>query len=160
MSERSCFEEFLEKELDNVYRFAYTYMRSRADAEDVVNTSVVKALSGLSSLRNEKAVKCWFYKIIANTAMTELRKNARCVAMQDSVLDGAAREDDHSVMNFESMIRTLPEDMKAIIVMKFCDGLTFSETARVLSVNENTVKTRFYAAMRRLRAENEELKGV
>ena len=75
--------------------------------------------------------------------------------MSDDALN-VAREDDHSAMNFESMIKSLPEDMKAIVVMKFCDGLTFSEAARVLAMNENTVKTKFYAAMRRLKAERED----
>ena len=155
MNGRRCLEEFLERELDNAYRFAYTYMRSATDAEDVVNTSVVKALANISSLRDDNAVKCWFYKIIANTAMTELRRSSRCIAVSDDALN-AAREDDHSAMNFESMIKSLPEDMKAIVVMKFCDGLTFSEAARVLAMNENTVKTKFYAAMRRLKADRED----
>lgn len=153
LNKRICFEKFIEKEIDNAYRFAYTYMRSRTEAEDVVNTSVVKALSALGSLRSESAVKCWFYKIIANTAMTELKRNSRCVAVCEEEMPDLSCEDDYSAMNFESMIKALPEDMKAIVVMRFCDGLTFSEAARVLEMNENTVKTKFYAAMKRLRSE-------
>lgn len=149
-------ECFLEENLDSIYRFAYTYMRNREDAEDVVSDSVVKALRFASKLKNEESIKCWVYSIVANTALTALKKNGRMIATEPEKMDINFSEDDYSYVNFESMIDCLDGNYKAIIVMKFCDDLTFSDIAKVLNVNENTVKTRYYAALKKLREENME----
>ena len=52
MRKKKQLERFLEENLDGVYRFAYTYMRNREDAEDVVNDSVIKALKAVGKIRN------------------------------------------------------------------------------------------------------------
>lgn len=155
MKKRKILESFLEENLDAVYRFAYTYMRSREEAEDVVNESVVKALRMLDKLKKESSVKCWFYSIVANTALSSLRSRGRCVNVDFDELDTHNTEDDHSMLNFESMINSLDEQSKAIVVMKCCDEMTFSQISSVLKINENTVKTRFYAAVKKLRREVE-----
>ena len=154
MSKRKCLENFLCSNLDGVYRFAYTYMRNREDAEDIVNDSVVKALANISKLKNEEAVRCWFYSIVANTALSALRKRGRLVCSPADELVLPSSEDDHSMLNFESMINTLGEEIKAIVVMKCCDDMTFAEISKVLGINENTVKTRFYKAVKGLKNES------
>ena len=154
MKKRKRLEKFLEENLDNVYRFAYTYMRRREDAEDVVSESVVKALKGLDKLKDDNAVRSWFYSIVSNTALSALRSRGRCTC-DEAELDTLQTEDDHSMLNFESMIKILDEQSKAIIVMKCCDGMTFSEIGGVLRMNENTVKTRFYTALKRLKNDEE-----
>lgn len=153
MRTRKQLELFLEENLDSVYRFAYTYMRNKEDAEDVVSESVVKALRFSSKIKSEDSIKCWFYSIVANTALTNLKKNGRMIATEPEKMDVNYSEDDYSKMNFESMINSLDENSKAIIVMKCCDDLTFVDIARVLNQNENTVKTRYYAALKKLREE-------
>ena len=70
MRKRKRLEKFLEENLDSIYRFAYTYMRNRENAEDVVSDSVVKALKAVGNLKNEDSMKCWFYSIVANTALS------------------------------------------------------------------------------------------
>lgn len=155
MRRLKCFEEFLEIELDNVYRFAYTYMRSREDAEDVVSESVIKALKAIDKIKKEESVKCWFYSIVAHTALSELRKRGRCISADTDEMAGFSTEDDYSQLNFESMINTFDEDTKAIIVMKCCDDMTFGEISNVLGINQNTVKTRYYAAVKALKGEVE-----
>ena len=51
---RKQFESFLENNLDSAYRFAYSYVGNREDAEDAVSESVVKALKALGGLKNGK----------------------------------------------------------------------------------------------------------
>ena len=153
MRKRKALERFLEENLDGIYRFAYTYMRNRADAEDVVSDSVVKALKAVSRLKNEDSIKCWFYSIVANTALTDLKKKGRCIVLETEKLERGFTADDYSQLNFESMINNLEENLKAVIVLKCCDDLTFAEIGRVLDISENTAKTRFYTGIKRLRRE-------
>ena len=154
LNKTKCFEHFINEKIDSIYRFAYTYMRSREDAEDVVNESVVKALKGIGGLKDEEAIKCWFYRIVANTAVSELRKRGRMIG-GDDLFDDVGREDDYSKLNFESMIASLSEDTKAVVVLKCCDNMSFREISEVLAINENTVKTRFYTAVKKLKEDTE-----
>ena len=153
MRKRKQLEQFLEENLDGVYRFAYTYMRNKADAEDVVSDSVVKALKSVDRIKNEDSIKCWFYSRVANTALTALKKNGRCIAIEPERIDRGFKEDDYSNLNFESMINTLEENLNAVIILKCCDDLTFAEIGRVLDISENTSKTRFYTGVKKLRRE-------
>lgn len=153
MRKRKCLEKFLEENLDNIYRFAYTYMRNRENAEDVVSDSVVKALKASNRIKDEKSIKCYVYAIVANTALTALKKNNRYICLEPEKMEINFTEDDYSNLNFESMINRLDEHSKAVVVLKCCDDLTFEEIARVLNINENTAKTRFYSAIKKLRRE-------
>lgn len=151
MRKRKRLEKFLEDNLDSIYRFAYTYMRNRENAEDVVSDSVVKALKAVENLKNEDSVKCWFYSIVANTALSALKKNGRTICVEK--INNQFKEDDYSHLNFESMINILEENLKAVVVLKCCDDLTFAEIGKVLQISENTAKTRFYTALKKLRKE-------
>ncbi|MGM9552606.1 MAG: RNA polymerase sigma factor [Clostridia bacterium] len=153
MRKRKQLEKFLEENLDNIYRFAYTYMRNREDAEDVVSDSVVKALKSANRIKDEKNIKCYVYSIVANTALTALKKNGRYISLEPDKMEFNFTEDDYSHINFESMINLLDENSKAVVVLKCCDDLTFEEIGKVLNINENTAKTRFYSAIKKLRGE-------
>ena len=50
MEKKQLFETFITQNLDGAFRFAYTYMKNKEDAEDVVNESVIKALRSIRSL--------------------------------------------------------------------------------------------------------------
>ncbi len=156
MRSRKKLEVFIEANLTSLYRFAYTYMRNKEDSEDVVSESIVKALKAFGSIKDESMIKCWLYKIVANTALTSLKKRNRCIAVDTDEVAKISEEDDYSQMNFESMINCLEEDKKAVLVLRFCDEMKFSEIAEVLEMNENTVKTKFYSALKKLGKEIEE----
>lgn len=149
---RHLFEQFIRQNVDGAYRFAYTYMKNREDAEDVVNESVLKALRSIRSLKNPEYIKTWFYKIIVNTSLTQLRKKKRFMQLEH--VEEAA-EDDHARLLFDSMVAAVAEPDRTILVLRYCEGMTLAQVARVLDMNENTIKTRLYRTLRTLRADME-----
>lgn len=146
---RKQFESFLENNLDSAYRFAYSYVGNREDAEDAVSESVVKALKALGGLKNVAYMKTWFFRIIINTANDMHRKNGKTVFIEDNAAfsneDGV--EDDYSRVNLESLFECLTEEQRAVVVLRFFEDMKLGQIAEVLSVNENTVKTRLYKAL-------------
>lgn len=54
---------------ENVYRLAYSYVKNKDDALDIVQDSIYKAMTNLELLKNPDAVKSWFYRIVVNTAL-------------------------------------------------------------------------------------------
>ena len=83
MDMKKLFEQFVKDNFDKAYRFAYTYTRDHHDAEDVLNESLLKAWKSIGSLRDEKNMRAWFYKIISNTALTYLKKQGSLITMED-----------------------------------------------------------------------------
>lgn len=146
---RKQFESFLEKNLDSAYRFAYSCTGNREDAEDAVSESVIKALKALGSLKNEAYMKTWFFRIIINTSKDMHRKNSKTVFIGDEKVFSNENgvEDDYSRVNLESLFGCLTEEQRAVMVLRFFEDMKLSQIAEVLSVNENTVKTRLYKAL-------------
>jgi RNA polymerase sigma-70 factor (ECF subfamily) len=64
--------------------------------------------------------------------------------------------DGFSDISFEQMIETLEPKYKSIVVLRFFEGMSLEDIARILDENLNTVKTRLYKALKILRIEMEE----
>ncbi len=158
MSNRKVFENYIVQNIDGIYRFAYTYMRSREEAEDVVNDSVVKALKAIGSLRDPNRVAGWFLQIVANTALTRLRQSKRETVLDPTLIEDIPEyEDSLADLTFEQMLDVLDPNSRAIVALRFFEDRPLDEIAVILDENLNTVKTRLYRALKVLRIEMEGL---
>ena len=155
MEKKQLFEAFITQNLDGAYRFAYTYMKNKEDAEDVVNESVIKALRSIRSLKNPAYIKTWFYKIVINTALTQLRRKRNVIPIHE--LEGVLpdREDGRAGLLFDSILNTVEEPERTMLVLKYGEEMTLSEIADVLNMNENTVKSRLYRTLKVLKIDLE-----
>lgn len=153
---RKEFEQYIEKSFNEIYRFAYIYTHSKEIAEDVVSESVIKALKGIKSLKNPEYMKTWFYRIIINTAYTYMKKQSRVVYFEDMVSAENHTFDDYSKITLESLFDCLNPEQRSIVVMRFFEDMKIGDIAKILDINENTVKTRLYAALGKLKIEWEE----
>lgn len=154
MSRADRFEEFITENLDGAYRFAFTYMKNKEDAEDVVCDSVVRAMKSLKTLKNSDGMKTWFFKIVANTALSELKRSQRCIPTDFSAENPHIAEpyaEDKSELILNDILSRLTEEYRGIVVLKICEEMTFAEISATLAISENTVKTRFYRGLQMLR---------
>lgn len=157
MTNKQLFETYISQHLNSIYRFAYTYTKNQEEAEDVVNESVLKALKSINSLRNPDYLRTWFYRIVANTALTNIRKNKKIVYMDPmDMANFQGAGNDFSDISFEQMIEILEPKYKSIVVLRFFEGIPLEDIAHILDENLNTVKTRLYKALKILRIEMEE----
>ena len=69
--------QYILENQDRFYRVAYSYTRHQEDALDVVQSAVCKALEAHESIKNENAIKTWFYRILINESLTVLKKRKR-----------------------------------------------------------------------------------
>ena len=157
MKKSKLFEDYITENIDSAYRFAFTYVRNKEDAEDILNESVVKAIKGINSLREPKYIKSWFFRIIANTAINYIRRQGKIVYLDYDDMEHLQKtEDDYSDLNFNELIEKLDQKYKSIIVLRFFENMTLQEIAQVLDTNENNVKTRLYKALKILKVDVEE----
>jgi RNA polymerase sigma-70 factor (ECF subfamily) len=157
MTNKQLFETYIHKNINNIYRFAYTYTKNKEEAEDVVHESVLKALKSINSLKNPDLLSTWFYRIVANTALTGIRGKRRMQYVDPADLTNFQNEgDEFSDISFKLMINILEPKYRSIVVLRFFEGLPFEDIACIVNENINTVKTRLYKALKTLRFEMED----
>ena len=81
---------FVENNQERFYRIAYTYVKSREDALDVIHDAIVKALQSYHTLRRPEYAKTWFYRILINECNSFLRKNRCLLSWEDGLAQQAS----------------------------------------------------------------------
>ncbi|WP_342514184.1 RNA polymerase sigma factor [Sporosarcina sp. FSL K6-1522] len=148
-------ERFIVENREAHYRLSYSYVKNKENALDIVQESILKALRSIDRLDDISYLKTWFYRIIVNTAIDFIRKHQRMTVMDDDILDIhlPQLEDEMTDMDLQNAINQLPPKYKSIIILRFFEDLKIDEIAEVTGDNANTVKTRLYAALKKLRIE-------
>lgn len=152
---------YIENNQERFYRLAYTYVKNREDALDIVHDAIVKALQSYDTLRNPAYAQTWFYKILINESLSFLRKNRRLISLEelsDTPLAHAEAPPDmikDEYIDLYAALDKLPPDMKTIVALRFFEDLPLGEIAEITSVNLNTVKSRLYRALKHLKLDME-----
>jgi len=147
--------EFIRGNKESFYRLAYSYVKNKEDALDIVQDSIQKALISFDTLQDMKTLKSWFYRIVVNTSLDFLRKHKRVSIVDSDTMEfiRPGREDIYEDLDLERAIEQLPPEYRSIIVLRYFEDLKIDEVAAVLEENANTIKTRLYKALKLLRIE-------
>ncbi|GAB6989686.1 RNA polymerase sigma factor [Paenibacillus pini] len=138
---------------ENVYRLAFSYVKNKEDALDVVQEAIYKAMTHIERLKDADAVKSWFYRIVVNTALDFLRRNKKVDTMDHEMIDilSTGAEDLYSDIDLQRTLNDLPIKYRSVIILRYFEDLKINEVAEVLNENTNTIKTRLYQALQLLR---------
>ena len=152
-----------------LYRLARGILRDDAEAEDVVQATYVQAFTHIESFRGESSLATWLGRIAINEALGRMRRQRPGVdwtslppgvletqiiqfPLSGAVLDPeksiAQREIQHVV---ERAIDELPEAFRIVFITQIVEGMTIEETAEILGLKPETVKTRLHRARTMLR---------
>ena len=134
-----------------LYRTALLYLDSEADALEAVDEGVYQALRALGKLREPDFFDTWLTRIVLNECHRELRRRKR-MAGEDALPDSAG-PDAYDALPLREAIRRLPEDLRAVVVLRFFAGYTQAETAAALNIPQGTAATRQRRALALLRLE-------
>lgn len=145
--------EYIKANQNTFYRLAYSYVKHQDTALDIVQESIYKALTSVNSLKNPEYIKTWLYRIIVNTSISYIRKNKRII-VTDEVPEVIQYDDVHFAdkLYLYAALDRLDEKHKTVIVLRYFEDLKIEEIAKITECNVNTVKTRLYAGIRKLKA--------
>lgn len=143
---------FLVEEQARFYRLAYSWLNNREEALDAVQAAACRALEKQDSLRDQSAMRTWFYHILINVCTDQLRQRKRVAFVPPEDLDAGSYEDplpeDGALAR---RVDALPPETAAVIRLRFYEELSLKEISAVLDCPLSTVKTRLYTGLKRLR---------
>lgn len=164
---RQRFEAEVLPHLDAMHRTAIRLTRSAADADDLVQDSVVKAYRFFDSYESGTNVRAWLLKILTNLFFTRHRRtalegNVSALGAIDPVADGwmgaasmaPTREPERLVerplleASVGKVLDELPEDFRTVLVLVDIEGLTYREVADAMGCPIGTVMSRLHRARR------------
>ena len=149
---RQQLNEYIIAHQEDLYRLAFSYVKNRDAALDVVQESIVRALSKSDSLRQPEYLKTWFYRILLNESMNHYRRGRRLVPLEETALDGPAPASDPAErLDLYAAIDRLDPREQTVIRLRFFQDMKLEEIARITNTNLNTVKSRLYKSLRKLR---------
>lgn len=138
---------------DNLYRLAYSYVKNKEDALDIVQDSIYKAIKSIDRLKNPEGVKSWLFRIVVNTSIDYLRKQKKVQIVDEQTLEyySPGTVDIYPDIDLIRTLDDLPYNYRSVIILRYFEDLKIEEVAEVLHENVNTIKTRLYQALRLLR---------
>jgi RNA polymerase sigma-70 factor, ECF subfamily len=165
---RAALQEIMRRNNRRLYRTARSILGSDWEAEEVVQDGYVRAFSALGNFREEAQLGTWLTRIVINEAQGRLRSRREHLPLSE--LDDRAMgeiiqlpggnpnidpEQETALSEIRSLlersIEALPEPFREVFVLRQVEGLSVEETAQVLSLAPETVKTRLHRARIRLR---------
>jgi RNA polymerase sigma-70 factor, ECF subfamily len=140
---------------NRLVRYAVTLTRHQHDAEDAVQTALVRVAREPGLLGEVAAPWPYLLRMVRNEALVIARRQHRLAAagdLSDLVrlcrVDELEQEETHRAV--WSALRGLPPEQAEVVVLKIWEAMTFSEIGRVLGASPNTVASRYQYAMAKL----------
>ena len=169
--ESGAFRAIMKAHNQRLYRLARGFVRDNGEAEDIVQESYVRAFTHLDGFRGESALATSLCRIVIIVALGRLRKTRRAgqfVATDDPRRQAeiiafplnASTEDPERTMAQRQILQlvekatdSLPDAYRTVFVARVIEGMSIEETASLLGLRPETVKTRLHRARSLVRKE-------
>jgi len=128
-------------------------------AEDILQSSLVKAVENLDSLKSDERLVSWFYSILRNAIADHYRRAGRLPTLQlDPALDVEEELSEEKVLCqcFEALLPLLKREYSEIIDLLDLQGQAPAAAAGHLGLSQNNLKVRHHRARRALKRRLEE----
>lgn len=155
----TAFAALLEHHYDDIYRMAWRWLGSRADAEDAAQEVCVRLAGAIRTYRGEAEFCTWLYRVTYSVVVDQMRvreRSSRFDAAEVAVLLEAPAVPSPEVENLDrelwDEVRSLPNQQRDAVFLVYAEDLTHGEAAAIMGCSEKTVSWHLYAARKRLRA--------
>ena len=159
-----AFEILMEKHEARMYAVALRMCGNREDAQDCLQDAMIRIYKALPTFKGQSSFSTWAYRITMNTCLDDLRrKKTRQASSLDAMLDlGWSPADEENTpersygekevrRELSKAIQSLPEDMRAAVVLRDVQGFSYEEIASMLNINIGTIKSRISRGREKLR---------
>lgn len=136
---------------DQLTRLAYSYVRDKEIAKDLVQDVFIKSYINWEKFRHESSVKTWLYRITINTAKDYLKswsyRKLKVTEFYQFNTKSNASSEDEALHNWEKnnvkhTVFDLPTKYREVIFLYYYEEFTIKEISELMNIPMSTVKTR------------------
>lgn len=162
-----AFEEFVDHFRAKIFRYSWLMCGQREDAEEIAQETLLHVFESFSKLREPERVRAWVFRIAKNACLMKRRKSIFAPSQElswDELVPGTVRViDDRSSDPDSELLRSelrvtlhravaeLPETYRSVVLLRDLEELSTEETAQVLDITSDAVKTRLHRGRLALR---------
>ena len=156
----AAFEDLVAQHEKKIYNLCFSTMGNAEDAADMAQETLLKAWRALDRFDGRSSLGTWLYRIAMNTCLDELRRrrNRQTVSIQALNEKGWEPEDGAGDMaersaqgqQLRQALALLPEDYRAVLVLRDVQGFTYEEIAQILHCPVGTVRSRLNRARKNM----------
>jgi len=157
--DETAFRENVLALLPHLRRFCYALAGSAADADDLLQSTVERALGKRHLFADGTDLKSWLFRMSRNMWIDEIRKRRTQSRTADALTESrpswhedgtAAGEARLSLRDARSILEAMPEEQRSILLLVGVEGHSYRETADILGIPVGTVMSRLARARGRL----------
>ena len=168
--DETAIRAIVQRHNQKLFRVARAIVRDDAEAEDVVQATYVRAFTGLAGFRSESLLATWLTRIALNEALGRMRRVRRTTTLEEldmphgrdaqlirfplsaSAPDPEAEASRNQVRRLlERAVDGLPLAFRSVFILRDVQGMNIEETASLLDLKPETVKTRLFRARKLMR---------
>src|SRR5919198_1970774 len=158
--EAAAFGLLYDRHVDAIYRYVYYRVRDDAEAEDLTSDVFMRALRAMPRYEPRQAFLAWLYRIARNAVIDRARRGKRQVSYEDALEhptpDQIVDPDDQILERAENSalraaLRKLTPLQQEVVVLRFLEGFSTQEIARIVGKREGTVRGIQFRAIGALR---------
>jgi RNA polymerase sigma-70 factor (ECF subfamily) len=153
------FQTFYQENLGLIYRYVYSKVGNREEAEDLTSQIFLKAVRGVDHQRGAQSMQKWLFQVARTTIADYWRMHYRVVTNSlDTLLDagweGPAADEPAAMKNplqdrMRRILQALPEHYREVLTCRFLLNLSVRETAVRMNLTEANVKVLQFRALKR-----------
>ena len=145
-------EHYLDTYGNAILRLAYSYLHNMADAEEVLQDTLVQFIHTAPVFENEPHAKSWLMQVAANLSKNRIRSNRiRQAEDLDELQETLAGQESEDLSFVWEAVKSLPEKYREVIHLFYQEGYATGEIARILQRKESTVRSDLKRGRERLK---------
>ena len=137
----------------SMYYLAYSIVKNKDDASDVINESILKAYEKLDKLKNEEVFKSWILRIVHNTAIELIRKNKDVINIEEvnNTLEVKESSDVETKLTLRDAINKLKNPYREVIILFYYEDFSTEKISKITNANIFTVRKQLSRARKQLK---------
>lgn len=159
------FDKLFEKYAEKLYTFSLRYLRSKLEAEEIVQDVFLKVWERRKELKSDRSFKSFIFTIAHNNILKYFRSKAyhqsliqeQMLTSPESINEEESIEYRSVLEQVEQLVNLLPEKRKTIFIKSRIDGLSSKEIAKQMNIAPGTVDNNVSEALKFLRTNMEKI---
>lgn len=154
MGDKKAFNKLISTYQKDLYLVAKSKLNSEEDVFDVIQETILTVYLSISKLKKISSFKIWLMKILIAKCNNVYKEKAKTSNIPiDDISNNTSKLEENDIgsnIEFYSLLNSLTEEEKDIIIFRYAERYKIKEIANILDINENTVRSKILRAKKKI----------